>query len=108
MQDFKLDGRIWLCQNGESVLGKGKISLLENIHELGSLNKAAKAMKMSYRKAWYSINQINETSQKQIVELTRGGKDGGHAKLTAYGHEVLSYYNSQKKAFEAFLKKQNQ
>jgi molybdate transport system regulatory protein len=108
VKDYKLTGRIWLTLNDETVLGEGKICLLDNIEQLGSLRKAAEEMNMSYRKAWFSINQINKTAKKEVVELIRGGKQGGHAILTPYGKELLDAFKSQKEAFEKFLKTQNQ
>jgi len=107
MKNYKLKGRIWLTLNNETVLGEGKICLLNKISELGSLRKAAEAMKMSYRKAWFSINQVNKAAIKPIVVLTRGGKEGGNAKLTDYGIELLNTYKKQQIAFQNFLDSQN-
>jgi molybdate transport system regulatory protein len=107
MKDYQLTGRIWLTLNDETVLGEGKICLLENIEKFGSLTKAAETMQMSYRKAWFSVNQINKTAKEPVVTLTRGGKDGGKAELTEYGKTLLSDFKKQKTAFEEFLKNQN-
>lgn len=107
MKDYKLTGRIWLTLNDETVLGEGKICLLKNIQELGSLRKAAEEMKMSYRKAWFSIKQINKTAKETIVILTRGGKNGGNAQLTDYGIQMIEAYQKQKIAFQHFINSQN-
>lgn len=107
MQPYQLTGRIWLTLNDETVLGEGKICLLQLVKELGSLRKAAEEMKMSYRKAWFSVNQINKTAQEPLVVLTRGGKDGGSAQLTEYGLQLLQDFEEKKRAFQAFLDKQN-
>ena len=107
MQDYKLTGRVWLTRDEETVLGDGKISLLQLIAAMGSLRKAALDMKMSYRKAWYSIQQINKTACEPVVVLTRGGKEGGHAALTAYGVALLENHLKQQAAFQAFLDLQN-
>lgn len=107
MKDYQLTGRIWLTINGETVLGEGKICLLNHIKESGSLRKAAEIMQMSYRKAWFSISQMNKVAMQPVVKLTRGGKDGGKAEITAYGNELLKAFQLQKQAFEAFLASQN-
>lgn len=107
MKDYQLTGRIWLTLNNETVLGEGKICLLENIEKQGSLTKSAETMQMSYRKAWFSVNQINKTAKEPVVIFTRGGKDGGKAVLTDYGKELLNNFKKQKSAFEEFLKNQN-
>lgn len=108
MKDYKLNGRIWLSINNETVLGEGKICLLNHIRGSGSLRKAAEAMEMSYRKAWFSIKQMNTVALKPVVTLTRGGRDGGRAELTEYGFELLQSFQKQKQAFEEFLNSQNQ
>lgn len=107
MKPYHLTGRIWLTLNHETVLGDGKIQLLQNIQEMGSLTKAAEKMEMSYRKAWFSINQMNKTAEHPVVNLTRGGKDGGKAELTEYGLELLEAFLKQRTAFEDFLNSQN-
>ncbi len=108
MKPYHLTGRIWLTLNNETVLGDGKIHLLQNIQQMGSLTKAAEKMEMSYRKAWFSVNQINKTAEQPVVILSRGGKDGGKAVLTAYGIQLLEAFEKQKQAFEDFLKFQNE
>lgn len=107
MKDYTLNGRIWLSINNETVLGEGKICLLNHIRESGSLRKAAESMQMSYRKAWFSIKQMNTVALKPVVTLKRGGKDGGKAELTEYGLELLLSFQQQKQAFEEFLNSQN-
>lgn len=107
MKNFKLSGRIWLTHEGETILGSGKVELLQQIKLLGSLRQAAIHMNMSYRKAWYSVKQMNTFADEDIVLLKRGGKEGGNALLTEYGNSLLQNYQKQQKEFEAFLKKQN-
>lgn len=107
MKEYKLTGRIWLTLNEETVLGEGKICLLKNLNELGSLRKAAEEMKMSYRKAWFSVQQINKTAKEIVVILTRGGKDGGKAELTDYGIQLVETYQKHKIAFQNFIDSQN-
>lgn len=43
------------------ALGPGKIHLLEQIDETGSIRGAAAAMKMSYRRAWLLIQATEKT-----------------------------------------------
>lgn len=107
MKDYKLTGRIWLTLDDEMVLGEGKICLLNHIMKLGSLRQAAEAMKMSYRKAWYSINQINKTAKEPVVILKRGGADGGNAQISEYGKQLINTFLKQKKDFNDFLEQQN-
>ena len=103
MSEFKLKGRIWISVEGEPLIGAGKTELICKISELGSLRKAATEMKMSYRKAWYSIDQINKLAGQPVIVLQRGGKNGGEALLTEFGKKLLDTYKNLQGDFEAFL-----
>ncbi|NVO09733.1 MAG: LysR family transcriptional regulator [Bacteroidales bacterium] len=100
------DSRIWLTIDNKSFLGQGKIELLEKIKEYGSLRKAAGEMKMSYRKAWGSINKINELAGKPLVILKRGGKDGGIAEITEVGEKAIIIFNQLQEEIKNLLEKQ--
>jgi molybdate transport repressor ModE-like protein len=50
---------------------------------------------------------MNKTAEHPVVNLSRGGKDGGKAELTEYGLELLEAFLKQKTAFEDFLNSQN-
>jgi len=73
-------------------LGHGKIRLLEMIAENGSISSAARAMKMSYRRAWLLMDEVNSMFDKPLFETQPGGKGGGHAKLTEFGQGVVDLY----------------
>lgn len=48
----QVEGRIWIVDRSmKDFVGEGRIELLEKIDELGSIAKAAKAMRMSYKAA---------------------------------------------------------
>ncbi len=74
---MKIDGRFWLTKNGENFLGPGKIELLHMIEKTGSMNAAAKEMKMSYKAAWERMNSMNALADEPILERQTGGKGGG-------------------------------
>ena len=48
---MEVQGRIWIKENNKNFLGHGKVELLERIAESGSIAKAAREMKMSYKAA---------------------------------------------------------
>jgi len=75
-------------------LGPGKIKLLELIREHGSISAAARAMGMSYRRAWSLIMNLNETFAEPLILARTGGAGGGSAELTERGHEVIRCYRS--------------
>jgi len=73
-------------------LGPGKILLLQNIDELGSISAAGRAMNMSYRQAWELVDQLNKAFAEPVAVSQTGGKSGGGAVLTPFGHELVKRY----------------
>jgi molybdate transport system regulatory protein len=103
MTSLKANGRIWISVDGVPLIGAGKTELIIKIKELGSLRKAALEMKMSYRKAWYSIDQINKLAGQPVIVLQRGGKNGGEAILTEFGKNLIEKYQNLQSDFDSFL-----
>ncbi|MBS1574946.1 MAG: ModE family transcriptional regulator, partial [Bacteroidetes bacterium] len=54
-KSFTINGRLWIECNNNRFFGPGPLELLERIDATGSINQAAKEMKMSYKKAWEII-----------------------------------------------------
>ena len=84
--------RVWVERNGRKVLGPGRVELLGHIDRQRSISAAAKQMKMSYRRAWSLVRDMNEAAGETLVELTTGGSGGGGANLTARGKEAIALY----------------
>jgi molybdate transport system regulatory protein len=75
--------------------GPGKAELLERLAETGSITAAAKAMGMSYRRAWLLIEDLNSNFKQPVAEKTKGGRGGGGgASLTPWGRRVLKHYRT--------------
>ncbi|MDH4944977.1 TOBE domain-containing protein [Sulfurimonas sp. C5] len=100
---MKIDGRFWLTKNDKSFLGSGRIELLEKIAQTGSINAAAKEMKMSYKAAWERINSMNELADEPIILRTIGGKGGGGTKLTDYAYELINTYKKLDELHRQFI-----
>lgn len=79
------------CQ-GEIAMGPGKADLLDAIKTHGSITGAARAMKMSYRRAWLLVDTMNRCWKKPLVATAPGVAHGGGATLTAFGEKVLAHY----------------
>lgn len=73
-------------------IGHGKIRLLELIAEHGSITRAAKAMDMSYRRAWLLADEVNTMFEQPVLDTQHGGAGGGHAKLTTFGQGLVDRY----------------
>jgi len=75
-------------------IGPGKVQLLELIADTGSISAAARAMNMSYRRAWMLVSSLNEALDGAVVETQKGGSTGGGARLTDTGRQVIECYRA--------------
>lgn len=70
--------KIWLEHEGTILLGVGRAQLLQRVHTLGSLKKAAESMNMSYRAAWGRIKRTEAALGIALVEAS-GTRRGGYS-----------------------------
>jgi molybdate transport system regulatory protein len=82
-------------------IGPGKIALLEAIAGTGSISAAGRAMKMSYRRAWELIEDLNRHLGTPVVATAAGGAGGGGARLTAAGVALVGEYRAMEAATRA-------
>ena len=75
-------------------IGPGKIALLEAIRTTGSISAAARALGMSYRRAWLLVEDINRALREPAVTAETGGRSGGGAVVTPAGEQIVSLYRS--------------
>lgn len=101
MNLFQIKGNIWLEYTGLHI-GTGRARLLEKIKVQGSISKAAKELKISYRQAWSMINEMNLGAKKKIVIKTIGGSKGGGTILTNEGENLLKYFHVAEAEFQKF------
>jgi molybdate transport system regulatory protein len=88
-------------------LGPGKIRLLEEIARRGSISAAARAMKMSYRRAWLLVDDLNSYFRAPVVATTLGGAGGGKAGLTPLGRSLIRAYRAMEKDAERVLRRRS-
>jgi len=103
----QVEGRIWINRSMKDFVGEGRIELLEKIDELGSIAKAAKAMRMSYKAAWDAVDTMNNVSPHLLVTRVTGGKGGGGTQLTEYAHKLVDLFRSIEREHQHFLKRLN-
>lgn len=84
--------RLRLVFEPDVAFGPGKADLLENIAATGSIAAAGRRMGMSYKRAWMLAESLNATFHAPLVESSRGGAQGGGARLTEAGEKVLALY----------------
>jgi molybdate transport system regulatory protein len=102
-QKMELAGTVSLCRSDQEFLGEDRIRLLEMIEEHGSITKAAKAVGISYKTAWDTMDAINNLSDKPLFVRMAGGKSGGGTRLTDEGREVIRKYRVVLEEHEKFL-----
>src|SRR5690349_14394911 len=106
--DYKINGSLWIECEGEGFFGPGRVELLERIEETGSINKAAKDMGMSYKKAWEMINSLNSQASKPFVITQTGGEKGGGSLITTEAKQLIAYHNELRQRFRKFLEEETQ
>ncbi|MCZ7399665.1 MAG: LysR family transcriptional regulator, partial [Candidatus Methanoperedens sp.] len=79
-------------------MGEGKAALLKAINEEGSLNKACRKVKISYKHSWLLLKEIEESVGEPVIIKKRGGKAQGTF-LTEKAINLLDEYNT----YEAIL-----
>lgn len=95
--------RLRIDFEGEHYIGHGRIELLELIGRHGSISQAAKAMGMSYKRAWYLIDAFNAMFREPLIERHHGGRGGGSATLTPFGERMVAEYRAMEaKALDVF------
>ena len=92
--------------DSNSQFGRGVANLCIGVREFGSLNAAAKDMKMAYSKAWRIVKETEAALGIQLLD-----RDGAHGStLTEEGNKLLDAYievdeKLQKIAEEEFAKR---
>ena len=72
--------KIWLVNDkDEPVIGEGKAALLKSIKEEGSLNKACKKVKISYKHAWLLLKEIEESVGYPVIIKNGVGVHRAHS-----------------------------
>jgi molybdate transport system regulatory protein len=96
--------KIRIDYDQDNRIGPGKIELLEAIESCGSISEAARNRSMSYHYAWNLVDEMNRTFGREVVTGRSGGENGGGAKLTSFGIELVERYRNIERAVEAAVR----
>jgi molybdate transport system regulatory protein len=86
--------KLWVERDGKIVLSDYRVRLLELIDETGSLSDAAAQMRLSYRRAWGKLKEIEANLGVRLVESAAGGAGGGGSRLTPEGRRFVERYDA--------------
>jgi molybdate transport system regulatory protein len=96
---LQVRSKIWLEIDGEPVFGQGREELLRLIRSTGSINAAAKAMEIPYRKAWTYIDVMEKRLGFPLVNRLKGGPGGGESSLTPQAETLLQKFDLLQQGF---------
>lgn len=85
------------------AIGPGKAELIERIGKTGSISAAARAMRMSYRRAWQLVEALNHDFREPVVTTAIGGMRGGGARVTPFGAQLVRQFRSMESKASAAI-----
>jgi molybdate transport system regulatory protein len=100
---LSINPRLRINYGRRLAFGPGKAELLEHIERTGSISEAARAMGMSYMRAWTLVKSLDRGFAEPLVNKSRGGSTRGGATLTKTGRRVLSLYQEMDAASQAAI-----
>lgn len=78
--------------DGDIIMGNGRMAILDSIDRTGSINQTSKEMKMSYKTVWSKIKSTEKNFGKPVVLADK--KTG--TKLTRDGRDLLEKFRQMK------------
>ena len=86
------DVELRVMRDGVVAFGPTQAMLLEEILLSGSISAAQRRLGFGYVHTWKLVAAMNDRFSPPLVEISRGGRKGGGARLSTRGHEVLIAY----------------
>ncbi len=102
----RVRSKVWIEVDGEPVFGRGRRFLLEAIATHGSINRAAREIDISYRKAWSYVKAMEDRLGVPLVERRKGGRNGGGAVLTPEAKRFLRQFAALEDRIRQFTDKE--
>lgn len=98
--------KLWIERDGRLALSDYRVRLLLHVRETGSLARAASRMRLSYRRAWGKIKELEQNLGLALVTSETGGLGGGHTRLTAEGDRLVAQYQDFQQRMERALERE--
>jgi molybdate transport system regulatory protein len=85
---YSVRSKVWIEDaEGNVVLGPGRYRMLEAVRRLGSLQSAARELRMSYKALWARISATEARLGQALLNKDRSG-----SRLTPAAEELLQRY----------------
>ena len=86
--DYQIRSKLWIEDaEGQVVFGLGRYRILDAIDRLGSLQAAARDLRMSYRAVWCRIKASEDRIGKALVV-----REGRGSRLTPLALKLMKQY----------------
>jgi molybdate transport system regulatory protein len=90
---FHIRSKIWIeDETGNVVFGLGRLKILDAVDRLGSIQGAAKELKMSYRAIWGRIKATEDRLNRPLLVRNTAGHRGGGSQLTPFALDLLIHF----------------
>lgn len=97
--------KLWLEIDGKPFFGEGRFQLLKGIDKYGSINQAAKAAKIPYRRAWCYLHAMEDRLGIKMLNTRVGGYNGGGTQLSGDAKEFLKKFEEISSYLEEIVEK---
>lgn len=92
---------VWIVdENNNVVFGFGRYRILRAIQRNGSIQGAAKELKIGYRAIWARIKATEERLGEKLLIRTIGGASGGGSELTPLAEILIQQFATLQKHVE--------
>jgi molybdate transport system regulatory protein len=96
-----LDVELRVKLGGTVAFGPTQADLLEAILLTGSISAAQRQLGFGYVYTWKLVAAMNNRFSPPLVDISRGGRNGGGASVSKQGRQVLIAYRRMERALLA-------
>jgi molybdate transport system regulatory protein len=99
-----IKSNFWIEKDGEVVLSRWRVALLQAIDETGSISAAAERLRIPYRRAWDKVHECEDRLGVKLIDTQTGGTGGGGARLTREGAEYVKRFQQFSRGLDELVK----
>ena len=96
------EGYLWPDEGDREYLTNRSLELLEQIEATGSISRAAKHIKLTYKAAWDAVDAMNNLSEYPLVVCSAGGHEGGGTRLTDFGRDTVYVWRRMQSEYKRY------